>query len=421
MKKPEIAILSLHPHNYGGILSFLRVVHKFCSKYFTPTVFFLGFDSEISASLRGMKFKSHVRRTEYFGMKCVEIGARWAFWEPGHYANTMADWENELSHFKYFFAASGTPVAAQPLAVLGKRFLGWYATPYSEDRKERVRLMSWPRHIVDFSGQKFMESIERNVLDSTNRVLALSSYSYSGFIKRSPGIERRMSICGYPVEPKSARASFDNKTIVAIGRFSDPRKNPAMLFEAFDKIYKKIPGVRLLVIGTPPKNRVVLKYGGRESFKQITFTGYVDEQRKEVLFSQASLLLLTSHQEGLGIVGLEALAHGIPVVATDCGGPRDYLVTGKNGYLVRVNDVDDMVNKAVKILESQSLWHELSIGAHEFIRERCTEEFIFNKFKMGLMRVYPDLEEMFEVVDENSSGGAHVHLGNQPHKMDQIR
>ncbi len=43
-------------------------------------------------------------------------------------------------------------------------------------------------------------------------------------------------------------------------------------------------------------------------------------------------MLITSHQEGLGIIGLEAMSYGIPIVATDCGGTRDYVDNDLTGY-----------------------------------------------------------------------------------------
>ena len=52
-KKPKIALLTIrNTYNYGGVLSCLKVAYQFCEKYFDPTVFFLGFDKEISTSIK---------------------------------------------------------------------------------------------------------------------------------------------------------------------------------------------------------------------------------------------------------------------------------------------------------------------------------------------------------------------------------
>ncbi len=88
-KRPKIAILSIrNRYNFGGVFATLKIVHDFCKHYFDPTVFYLSFDSKISARFKSLQFSSSNRETLFSGMKAVEIGSRWAFWEPGHYAFT---------------------------------------------------------------------------------------------------------------------------------------------------------------------------------------------------------------------------------------------------------------------------------------------------------------------------------------------
>ena len=89
-KKPKIAILTIrNSYKYGGIFTCLKQVYKFCEKYFDPTVFYLSFDKNISANLKSFKFASGIKNADFEGMKSIEIGSRWAFWEPGHYVYTL--------------------------------------------------------------------------------------------------------------------------------------------------------------------------------------------------------------------------------------------------------------------------------------------------------------------------------------------
>ena len=91
--------------------------------------------------------------------------------------------------------------------------------------------------------------------------------------------------------------------------------------------------------------------------------------------------------------------NGVPVVATDCGGTRDFVVDDKNGYLVKVNDDQDMVDKALKILSSDELHKKMRTYARKFVKDNFSEGKINSIFKIGLTRVYPELKDMFEMFD----------------------
>ena len=174
-QKPKIAILTLHPYNYGGVLSLIKVVHKFCQNYFEPKLFFLGFDSEISTSLKKLKFSSQMKNTNYFGFDSVEVGAKWAFWEPGHYKFTKSKWVSALQDYDYFFVASGTCIAAHPLTLLDKKFAVWLATTFDEDRAQRVKKLNLTRKFIDKFSCAKMRKIEKDIFKKSNFIFALSN------------------------------------------------------------------------------------------------------------------------------------------------------------------------------------------------------------------------------------------------------
>jgi glycosyltransferase involved in cell wall biosynthesis len=121
-------------------------------------------------------------------------------------------------------------------------------------------------------------------------------------------------------------------------------------------------------------------------------------------------MLITSHQEGLGIVGLEALLHGTPVIATLCGGPEDFIIQGRNGYLVPIDDVQAMADKALELLSNHALLCQLSLAARDFIHAQYSLQTIHEIFKQGLSTTYPELKELFATVDEEQS----IPLQKQP-------
>lgn len=398
MKKEKIAILTLHPYNYGGILSSLKIVYQFCEKYFEPTVFFLGFDREISANLKSFQFSSKVLKKDYFGMNCVEIGSRFAFWEPGHYRYTLKDWTQQLDSFKYFFVTAGTCISAHPLVLLNKKFPMWVASSYEEDKKHRINELSRFRFILDRLGAIFVRKIEKKILKRATFTWALSKYTQDNFENLLGTLPNNMTICGYPMDVKdniNYNLNSKKKSIIAVGRFDDPRKNISMLLSVFDKIYSQVSNVNLYVVGPKPSTERLQPFVHLKGFQGIVFTGLVSSKELDNLYKKAHLMLITSKQEGLGIIGLEAQSYAIPVISTNCGGPRDYILDGKNGYLVDDNAVEEMVYKAVKILTNEELAKDLSYGACEFIRQQCSYDKIYSIFKKGLIYTYPELCDYF--------------------------
>lgn len=403
LKKPKIAILSLkNSYGYGGVLSSLKVAYDFCQKYFDPTVFFLGFEPSVSTSLKNLKFSSSMQPLNYFGMKCVEVGSRWAFWEPGHYKFNLKYWEKAFEGFDYFLAVSGTCICAHPFALLNKNFGMIISTPYEQDRAKRVSELSDFRYLIDRLANKKMHQIEKFILEKARFVWALSDYSKKEFEKIMGGPASKIMCCGHPIDC-SLIPSIKNKDenmIIAVGRFSDPRKNVSMLLRVFNKIYKRMPSARLYVIGKAPEYKVLKQFIKLPFFQNVTFTGQVSAGDLESFYSRASLMLLTSYQEGFGIVGLEALLHGVPVISTSCGGPVDYTIDDFTGYVVNLDDDEMMSEKALSILLSKDKLCLMSYQAQKFVVDNFSINKIEGLFKVGFTKMYPELGKIFNFKEE---------------------
>jgi L-malate glycosyltransferase len=85
--------------------------------------------------------------------------------------------------------------------------------------------------------------------------------------------------------------------------------------------------------------------------------------RIEELISVCDLFLLPSTQESFGLAALEAMASGVPVVASNIGGIPEVVQDGVNGYLFNPYDVDGMAQAAIKLLSDKALHEQFSKAA----------------------------------------------------------
>ena len=92
------------------------------------------------------------------------------------------------------------------------------------------------------------------------------------------------------------------------------------------------------------------------------------------LYQGASLFVLSSDEEGLGIVILEAMASGLPVVSTRCGGPETAVVEGETGYLTPVGDARALADAMQHLLSHPELRQRLGRAGRQCVEERFSIE-----------------------------------------------
>lgn len=401
-KKPKIAILSIkNSYQHGGTRTLIKTAYEFCSQYFDPTIFTLSFDPKISTSLRRFDFNSSHKESVVDGMPWVEIGSRWAFWEPTHYAAPLDQWKKALSNYRYFFAVSATPLAAHPLALLNKRYPLWACTTYDEDRKQRAQNMKGLRFLIDRLAHPFMVQEEKNILEKAAHIWAMSIYSKKEFEKISDNINKHITICPQPILAPKYNGNKDKNLIIAVGRFSDPRKNIGMLLNTYKIIQQALPKASLHIIGKQPTNQQLKPFRSIINSCNITFSGSVERKQLEQYYAKAALSLVTSYQEGFGIACLEALAYGTPVVATRCGGVEDFVIPNKTGVLVDIDDHTSMASQAISLLKNNEMWAKFSHNGVNLVANNFSKQRVHSLFQQGLCITYPELEQHFYAIDQD--------------------
>lgn len=159
-------------------------------------------------------------------------------------------------------------------------------------------------------------------------------------------------------------ADADKKWLVAMGRLVQ-QKNFSMLLSAFQRIADKHPDWQLLIFGEGElrsqleAQRDKLCLGDRVLLPGITTNPFA-------IYERAELYVMSSLWEGLGVVLIEALACGLPVVSTDCpSGPREVVRDGIDGILVPNGDETALAEAMDLLMSDESKRKELSARARE--------------------------------------------------------
>jgi len=131
--------------------------------------------------------------------------------------------------------------------------------------------------------------------------------------------------------------------------------------------------VRLLVIGSGPLESALKADTHRRRVEQrVTFLGQVRDDEKFRILSLADLYVSTSQHEGFGLVFVEAMACGLPILCYNRGGQGDFLEDGKTGYLVPLNDLKLFEARCRELICDDALRRTMS----EYNRHRAEDLFI---------------------------------------------
>ena len=163
--------------------------------------------------------------------------------------------------------------------------------------------------------------------------------------------------------------------ILSVGRFCDRRKNVRLLFDAYARLRAQDPGVpKLAIAGSALPSADDLAYAASlELASSIELHHRPSPEELRALYQGASLFILSSDEEGLGMVLLEAMASALPVVATRCGGPETVVRHGETGFLTPVGDADALSNFMLELVKDEPLRRRMGSTA----RRACLEQFSF--------------------------------------------
>jgi glycosyltransferase involved in cell wall biosynthesis len=173
-----------------------------------------------------------------------------------------------------------------------------------------------------------------------------------------------------PVELPSAVAPRGPRNVVLfLGRI-EPAKGIHELLDAFAGLRAGMPDA-LLVCAGEGDIEAAMRHAQRLGLADsVRFPGWIDGAEKRAWLARAALFVLPSHAEGLPMSLLEAMAAGLPVVASAVGGVPDVVHDGVNGFLVAPGDRVALLRALAKVLRDPQLGASLGAAGRAAVRAR---------------------------------------------------
>ncbi|MDI3535255.1 MAG: hypothetical protein PWQ82_1620 [Thermosediminibacterales bacterium] len=178
---------------------------------------------------------------------------------------------------------------------------------------------------------------------------------------------------------RSDYASDDEKIIFFIGRLVE-EKGVQIALKAMPIVLAENPNVKFVISGDGPRSPALKKLASELGIAhKVIFTGYIDDKVRNSLFNASSAAIFPSLYEPFGIVALEAMAAGVPVIVSDTGGFKEIVDERENGLKVPPGN-PEMLAKAINtILENQILAQKIKAKGLNMVKKRFSWENIAQK------------------------------------------
>ncbi len=237
------------------------------------------------------------------------------------------------------------------------------------------------------AGARILRAIDRSMVKRIDRIVA-NSMNTASRIEKYYG-RKADAVVGGGVDYKKYRNDGFEKYFFYPSRIS-PNKRQDYAVRAFEIFRRKHKGYRLVIAGQVSKEESHQRYYKKlldeaKKVGGIEILSNVGSRRMIELYAGARCVLYTPINEDYGLVPLEGMASGKPVVAVNEGGPKETVVDGKTGYLV--NSEREMADRMSRIADDERLAETLGKNGSKRVMSEYTWARFFERFDKELSKV----------------------------------
>jgi len=226
--------------------------------------------------------------------------------------------------------------------------------------------------------------IDRLIIKKFDHIITVSNATKKELIKKYSLNETKITVAYIGVDkqlqPKTKNQTLLNqyhlegkKVLLFLGGLKF-RKNVSFLLDLLKEL--KDSSVVLIIAGEGnARNLLKLKTWLLGIQNQVRFTGYIPEKRKSDFFNLCDVFLVPSKKEGFGAMSIEAQACGKPVLVSDSSSLPETLIDGQTGFVCRLNDKKDWLEKLTILLKDDKLCESMGRNAIKFASKFSWKKF----------------------------------------------
>ncbi|HRH49709.1 MAG TPA: glycosyltransferase family 4 protein [Panacibacter sp.] len=221
-----------------------------------------------------------------------------------------------------------------------------------------------------------LSSLKKKMLGTMDLILPVSSFTKEK-MKSLYGLpEQRFVVINNCLDPFLELPLEKGKRAALLNRYGLKKEQPVLLtvsrmvdteqYKGYDKVLRTMPelmklypGIRYLLVGKnddAERQRLDQLIENLNIKEAVIFTGFISDEELAAHFRLADIFVMPSEKEGFGIVFIEAMFYGLPVIAGNRDGSTDALCNGEMGLLIDPENIGELTNAIRQMLDKKEAW-----------------------------------------------------------------
>ncbi|HCG76369.1 MAG: hypothetical protein CO162_02405 [bacterium (Candidatus Ratteibacteria) CG_4_9_14_3_um_filter_41_21] len=228
----------------------------------------------------------------------------------------------------------------------------------------------------------------------TQKIICVSEAVKKSFIDTEDGAKGKFIVIYNGIDKKkyTLHQLDDRREIITTVSSLYPHKGHTHLLKAMKEVLTSFPRVRFWIVGEGPlKEKLKKEAINLEISSQVSFLG----KRKDIpeILSQSVLFVLPSLREGLPLTILEAIAVGLPVIATEVGGIPEAVIDKETGFLVPPENAEALAEAIINLLKNPKMMEEMGQKGRKIFEEKFTTQIMIGKLENLYQKLIGNYDE----------------------------